>query len=83
VVSGGCCNPDFQELAETAREIRHELGPWSLNDLLWEPMEFPNVVSEQPSYARGSNIRGGWYGMSTFGQVIYDNQDGVVSMASR
>ena len=82
VVSSGCCNPDFQQLAETVREIRHKLGPSVANDLLREPMEFPNMVSEQPSYARGSNIRGGWYGVSTFGQVIYDNQDGVVSMAS-
>src|SRR5882724_12381450 len=56
VVSGGCCDPDFQQLAEAAHEIQHKLGPSVANDLLREPMEFPNMVSEQPSYAQGSNI---------------------------
>src|SRR5882724_10750171 len=56
VVSGGCHNPDFQQLAEAACEIRHELGPSVANDLLRESVEFPNMVSEQPSYAQGSNI---------------------------
>jgi len=82
VVSSGHCNPDFQQLAETAREIQHKLGPSVANDL-WEPMEFPNMVSEQLSYARGGNIRGGRYGVSTFGQVIDDDHDGIVSVASR
>ena len=56
VVSGGRCDPDFQQLAEAAREIRHELGPSVANDLLRESMVFPNMVSEQPSYARGGDI---------------------------
>jgi len=56
VVSGGCHDPDFQQLAEAAHEIRHELGPSVANDLLRESMVFPNMVSEQPSYARGGDI---------------------------
>jgi len=83
VVSSGHCDPDFQQLAETAHEIQHELGPSVTNDLLREPMEFPNMVSEQLSYARGGNIRGGWYGVSMFGQAIYDDHNGVVSVALR
>jgi len=51
VVSSRCHDPDFQQLAEAMREIRHELGPLVANDLLRESMEFPNVVSEQLSYA--------------------------------
>jgi len=56
VVSGGRRDPDFQQLAEAMHEIRHKLSPSVANDLLREPVEFPNMVSEQLSYARGSNI---------------------------
>jgi len=56
VVSSGCCNPDLQQLAEAACEVRHELGPSVTNDFLREPMEFPNMVPEQLSHTRGGNI---------------------------
>ena len=56
VVSGGCHDPDFQQLDEAAHKIRHKLGPSVANDLLRESVEFPNMVSEQLSYTRGSNI---------------------------
>src|SRR5882724_8448391 len=42
VVSGGCCDLDFQQLAEAAREVQHKWGPSVTNDLFGEPMEFPN-----------------------------------------
>ena len=50
VVSCGCRDPDFQQLAEAAPEIQHKLGRSVANDLLREPVEFPNMVSEQSSY---------------------------------
>jgi len=46
-----------------------------------QSLEYPDVVSEQPSHTGCHNVQCCQYGMSTFGQAVDYYHDGIIAMA--
>ena len=76
------CNLDPQEFVELVHELRDKLSAMVTDNLFWESMMPPYVVSKESCNSNWVYVRGGRDHMYSFGETIHHYQKCIIPVTS-